>query len=326
MGSVAAPAERRQKLGKIEAARHKVRDILKTRARHRIVPIHNEDGRAVLSRFIGALFRAFLVVLLFAIPSVLLPGMGTDGKQMVALVALFAGVLTFIEYNAEFPGLIEFRDAAPYNRVRFLMLFGIVAVLSISVANAHSPGNFGSLVEAVAFLCGLALDFPYSPVRLVMLMLSDDATPEQMIAMRSAAGVAYMICVISLVFFVVLLRLADWPLRHRAFNVWINLPTFDPTAGADVVDRLDRDARVNLALGILLPFVMPAVVKFGGMGLGALDMAAPQTMVWVIAAWAFLPASLVMRGIAMGRVASMIRDRRRRGADPVAGERAYAPA
>lgn len=260
----------------------------------------------------GALVRAVLVVLLFAAPSVLLPGMGSDGKQMVALVALFAGVLTFVEYNSTYPGLIEFRDAPPYNRIRFLLLFAIVFVLSVSARNATEPDTFGSLIEAVAFLCGLALDFPYSPVRLVMLMLSDGATPEQMIAVRSAAGAAYMISAIALVFFVVMLRLAHWPARQGAFNVWVNLPTFDPTAGGDVVNRLERDARVNLALGILLPFLMPAVVKFGGMGMGTLDLASPQTLVWTIAAWAFLPASLFMRGIAMGRIAGMIRAKRRR--------------
>lgn len=269
----------------------------------------------MLSRVTGALVRAVLVVLLFAAPSVLLPGMGSDGKQMVALVALFAGVLTFVEYNASYPGLIEFRDAPPYNRVRYLMLFAIVFVLSVSARNALAPDTFGSLIEALAFLCGLALDFPYSPVRLVMLMLSEGATPEQMIAVRSAAGAAYMISAIALVFFVVMLRLADWPARQRAFNVWVNLPTFDPTAGGDVVHRLERDARVNLALGILLPFLMPAVVKFGGMGMGMLDLASPQTLVWTIAAWAFLPASLFMRGIAMGRIAGMIRDKRRRDVD-----------
>ncbi|MEZ5798513.1 MAG: hypothetical protein R3D63_14200 [Paracoccaceae bacterium] len=42
----------------------------------------------------------------------LLPGIGPDTKQMVALVALFAGALTFAEYNAVYPSLVEFRDAA----------------------------------------------------------------------------------------------------------------------------------------------------------------------------------------------------------------------
>lgn len=38
----------------------------------------------------------------------------------------------------------------------------------------------------------------------------------------------------------------------------------------------------------------------------------PQTLIWTISAWAFLPASMIMRGVAMGRVAEMIEEKRRR--------------
>lgn len=37
-----------------------------------------------------------------------------------------------------------------------------------------------------------------------------------------------------------------------------------------------------------------------------------------MAAWAFLPASLLMRGIAMGRVAAMIREKRVQNGVPAA--------
>lgn len=238
---------------------------------------------------------------------------------MVALVALFAGLLAFVEYNATYPGLVEFRDAPPYNRTRYLMLFFMLFFLSVAARNDSSPTTLGTLVEALSFLCGIALDFPYSPVRLVTLMLSD--TPVTAQAVRSAAGTAYMIALLSLGVFVLVLRFQDWPSRNGAFNVWVNLPTFDPTVGGDVVSRLERDARVNLALGFVLPFVIPAVVKLGGKGLVTFDLASPQTMVWMIAAWAFLPASLFMRGIAMARIAGMIRQKRAQegaGADGLA--------
>ena len=62
---------------------------------------------------------------------VILPGIGTDTKQIVALMAMFAGALVFMEYNAVYPSLVEFRDAPPFNRVRFLMLFGTVFCLTI---------------------------------------------------------------------------------------------------------------------------------------------------------------------------------------------------
>jgi hypothetical protein len=313
--TVAWKSERRHNLGKIKAVRHKVREIMGTKVRRRIAPASSEDRAAVLSQFTGALMRAFMVMVIIATPSVLLPGVTADGKQMVALVALFVGVLTFVEYNATYPGLIEFRDAPPYNRIRFLMLLSIVFFLSIMARSDEMPSTLARLFEALGILIGQALDFPYSPVRLLTLTLAEDSTPAHVLAVRSAAGAAYLISLVALAIFAMLLRIYDWPSTNGAFNVWINLPTFDPSAGGDIVARLERDARFNLALGFLLPFLIPAIVKLGGMGLGALDLRHAPTLVWVIAIWAFLPASLFMRGIAMTRIAGMIRNKRERGTE-----------
>jgi hypothetical protein len=297
-------------LGKIEAIRHNVRDIFGTRTRHRIASVHIEGARAVVTRLAGAAMRAFLVMVLVATPSVILPGIGTDTKQMVALVALFAGALTFAEYNAVYPSLVEFRDAPPFNRVRFLMLFTIVFVLSVICAAKDSDAAFPRLFEAVGVLVGHAMDFPYSPVRLATLMMAEGASDQQVLAVRTAAGTSYFLSLLALAFFVMIFKLRGWPGRTTAFNVWVNLPTFEPTAGGDIVDRLERDARANLAMGFLLPFLIPAVVSLASIGFQPLTLTSPQTLIWTMTAWAFLPASLVMRGIAMGRIASMIRQKR----------------
>jgi hypothetical protein len=163
----------------------------------------------------------------------------------------------------------------------------------------------------VGGVVGQAMDFPYSPVRLVTLVIGANASEEQIGIVRIAAGMSYLISLLSLSVFVILLKFYGWPSRSGAFNVWVNLPTFDPTAGGDVVDRLDRDARVNIALGFLLPFLIPAVVQVGSNGFEPLSFTSPQTLIWTMSAWAFLPASLFMRGIAMGRIADMIREKRR---------------
>lgn len=270
-----------------------------------------EEGKAVASRLAGALLRAIFVMVLIATPSVLLPGTNSDGKQMVALVALFAGMLTFVEYNATYPGLIEFRDAPPFNRVRFMILFLTVFTLTVIAKSAVEPTTLSTLLRALAVIVGQSLDFPYSPVRLAKLMMADGASEAQTLAVLMAAGVSYLISLIGLSFFVILLKLRGWPSNTGVFNVWVNLPTFDPTAGGDVVDRLERDARINLALGFLLPFLIPAVVKIGSSGFEPLSMTSPQTLIWTMTAWAFLPASLFMRGIAMGKIAGMIRDKRK---------------
>jgi hypothetical protein len=265
----------------------------------------------VVSRLSGAFVRAVLVMALLATPSILLPGVGADGKEMVALIALFGGFLTFVEYNAVYPGLVEFRNAPPFNRVRFLMLFVTIFSLTVIARGEIQPTTLTVFVQSVGGVVGQAMDFPYSPVRLVTLVVGAGASEEQIGIVRIAAGMSYLISLLSLSVFVILLKFYGWPSRSGAFNVWVNLPTFDPSAGGDVVGRLDRDARINIALGFLLPFLIPAVVKAGSTGFEPLSFTSPQTLIWTMTAWAFLPASLFMRGIAMGRIADMIREKRR---------------
>ncbi len=308
---VAARGERRHKLGKIEAACHNVQDIIGTRAWHSIRFVRAKGAGLLFSRLAGAATRAVLVMFVIATPTILLIDGRPDSQQMVALVALFAGALTLVEYNAVYPGLFEFRDAPPFNRIRFLMLFATVFCLSAIERGRVDPSTMTELIHAVGALIGLSMDFPYSPVRLATLMMASGATDAQVGAVRTAAGMAYLISLVSLAVFAIQLRLGSWPRRDRPFNVWVNLPIFDPTAGGDVVARLNRDARVNLALGFLLPFLIPAVVGVASAGFPPLELTSSQTLIWTMTAWAFLPASLFMRGIAMGRVADMIADRRR---------------
>lgn len=266
----------------------------------------------MISRLTGAVVRAMLVVLLIATPSLLLPGTSADGKQIVALIAIFGAALTIFEYASTYPGLVEFRDAPPFNRIRFVSLFATVFLLTVISRGKIEPTTLTQFVEAVGALIGFAIDFPYSPVRLVVVMLPEETSLAQVSLVRTAAGMSYLISLLTLAIFLIILRLRDWPSQNGTFNVWVNLPTFDPTAGKDVVKRLERDARFNIALGFLLPFLTPAVVKAAASLFGSVTLDNPQTLIWTVSAWAFLPASLFMRGIAMGRVAEMIAAKRRR--------------
>ena len=241
------------------------------RSKLRLTAVVSTDGwaRTWLSRATAAAVRAFLVMILIVVPSVILPGIGTDTKQVVALIALFGGALVFFEYNAVYPSLIEFRDGAPYNRIRFLMMLAIVVILSAIVADMEHSTTVSRFFHAVGLVIGASLDFPYSPVRLVSYMLDADATPAQISQVKIAAGTAYLISLFSLALFVIVLKLVGWPSTKAAFNVWVNLPTFEPTAGGDVVDRLVRDSHVNLGVGFLLPFVIPALVAVLSSGIPA---------------------------------------------------------
>jgi len=167
-------------------------------------------------------------------------------------------------------------------------------------------------VQAVGSLIGQAIDIPYSPVRLITLMLPETARAQDIDILRTAAGMAYLISLISLAVFMITLRVSNWPHNGKPFNFWVNLPMFDPTTGGDVVDRLERDSRFNIALGFMLPFLTPAIVKLASGFFGSVSVVNEMTMIWTITAWAFLPASLFMRGIAMQRVAYMITEQRAR--------------
>ncbi|MEM1232993.1 MAG: hypothetical protein AAGH70_02605 [Pseudomonadota bacterium] len=255
--------------------------------------------------------RALLVVWVISTPALLLPEVSPDATQVVALVSIFAALITFVEYASNYPSLIEFRHAPPFNRVRFISLFVTVFLLTIISRGTYQPTAITEFVTAIGTVIGHAIDFPYSPVRNMVLTLPQDAEGDLISAVRTAAGLSYLSSLVGLAAFVIIIRIFQWPGRYGTFNVWINLPTFDPTAGGDVVERLQRDARFNVALGFLLPFIIPAVLKVAAETFDPITLQAPQTLIWMMTAWAFLPASLFMRGIAMGRVAQMIEDKRR---------------
>jgi hypothetical protein len=271
-----------------------------------------EEKRVVFSRIAGAVLRAAFVVLLVATPSMLLPGTHSDTTQIVALVALIAAVFTFAEYNSDYPSLVEFRDAPPFNRIRFIALFLSVFFITLIARGKFEQTTLTLFISAVGHRLSEMIDFPYSPVRLMVLMLPQDADLDLIQSLRTAAGISYLVSIVSLASFVLALRMNQWPSRTSGFNVWTNMPTFDPTAGGDIVERLQRDGQVNIIFGFLLPFVLPAFVKLASDFIDPISLAEPHTLIWTVSAWAFLPASLLMRGIAMGRVAQLIEDKRRR--------------
>ncbi|PJI85269.1 hypothetical protein BC777_3270 [Yoonia maricola] len=256
-----------------------------------------------------------MVIILIIMPYALLPSAETDNAQIIVLVAIFGALFTIVEYSSSSPSLVEFRDAPPFNRVRFSALFATVFCLSMIFKGVDSPGVLSEYFQNSGSVIGEAIDFPYSPVRLMVIMMPDGTDPVVIQHLRDAAGLSYLVSVFSVIWFVILLRLYRWPRRAGAFNVWINLPTFDPTAGGDVVKRLQRDGRVNVILGFLLPFLVPAVVKLVAALGTPINLDNPQTLIWTVSAWAFLPASILMRGVALSRVAQMIEVQRRKAYD-----------
>jgi len=287
-------------------------DQAKTSAGQRTLSGRVKGGQEMLSRLAGAILRAALVVLLIIIPSVMLPGTGPDTAMIVAFLAILAAAFTLVEYTSIYPSLVEFRHAPPFNRIRFGALLVTVMILSLILRGQNSPDTLTQIFWLLGTRIGEAIDFPYSPVRLVVLMLPATADAAQIEHVRVAAGISYLVSILSLILFVIVLRFGGWPNNSAGFNVWVNLPTFDPTAGGDVLARLSRDSQFNLVLGFLLPFLIPALVKLAADVFDPVTLGDPHTLIWTMTAWAFLPASLLMRGLALARVAQMIGEQRRR--------------
>ena len=310
--SLERDSESRQKLGKNEAIRNKTRTQVGTTARQRIASDQVEGKWAVFSQLTSAFMRAVLVGLMVATPSLILPSIAADTAQIVVVLAILASCMTFIEYYGRYPSFIEFRFAPPFNRMRFIGLFVTVVLLSMVSRGETDPTGWTVMISRMGAALGNIIDFPFSPVRLVVLMMPEGAASAAISTVRTAAGISYTVSLIMMIVFLVLVRGFGWPVRNGAFNVWVNLPLFDPTGGGDVLQRLRRDSGLNIVLGCLLPFLIPAAIKAASDFVDPGFMSSPQTLVWTTTAWAFLPASMLMRGIAMGRIAQMIEEKRRR--------------
>jgi len=261
----------------------------------------------MIRRFFGALVRSILVMFVIMIPTFFLPT-SHNTAEVASLIAFFAALLTFFEYSSVYPSLIEFRDSPPVNRVRFGALLCIVLSLCIYLGNRENPTTASTLIASLGGIVGHTLDFQFSPIRLMIAALPEGA--DQAVAVRTAGGIVFTLAVLSMLFYIIALRLMYWPRAREKFNIWTNLPTFDPTATSDVVSRLRRDATLNIILGFLLPFLIPLSIGAASTLFGAVESQDQHSFVWLMTAWVFLPMSLFMRGVAMNRVAAMIHAKR----------------
>lgn len=261
-------------------------------------------------RAAGAALRAGSVACLVALPQVLVGHPG-GSAQLSLLVALLAAAFVFSEYLAEAPSLVEFRDARPYNRLRAaalgLTLLGGSALLRPDWAGLAPVAALRRLGELWASL----LDLPWSPVHLLGAGLPRGTPPELAGAVATLAATAYGLSLLMVLAFATALRWSRWP-GQAAFNMWVNLPQFDPTSGGDVVQRLHQNALVNVALGLMLPLIIPIVASPLEIAFDGPHLRDPAALVWVAAAWALVPASLAMRGLALHRLARLVAAHRAR--------------
>lgn len=277
----------------------------------------------------GAFLRAGLVLGVIAAPAALLPEMPDDTAQVVIILGLLAAILTFIEYSGRYPSFTEFRFAPPMNRLRFAFLAATVLAVALILRGTSDPTAIPARLQSLGtWVFGIA-DVAYAPPRLMAQALSKAGDGEVAAAgVEAVCGLAYLLSLGMIATILALVHLRGWPAGQGAFNVWINLPFFDPTAGPDVVERLRRDSAIYVLSGLLLPFFIPAALDFAAPIVQAVTLAAAgdtHALVWTVTIWSILPAGMVVRGIALSRIAGMIAEKRRRayaradGTDAAAG-------
>ena len=58
--------------------------------------------------------------------------------------------------------------------------------------------------------------------------------------------------------------------------------------------------------------MIPAAIELASAIITPISFNDPQTLIWTVAIWAFLPSSLLMRGVALSRVAGLIHVQRKK--------------
>ncbi len=261
----------------------------------------------MLSRLLGALVRAFLVVIVVAAPAFLLPNVSVASQEISLIVGGIAASFTLFEYASTHPGLIDFRFAPPYNRVRFMAFATQVISLVFLCRATEGDDAFAADVLNLADQAVAMMQFPLSPVNIAAEMIAAGEDEFFITLIKRAAALSFIITFLSLAFFAVLLWLFRWPVGRRDFNLWINLPTFEPGYGRDVERRLYRDGMINVFVGLAFLYLLPVLISRASGWFDPSVLINYQPLVWGATFWAFVAGSLVIRGAAILKVSWLVK-------------------
>ena len=261
----------------------------------------------MFKRLLGAIFRACLVVVVIAAPAFLLPNVSVSSQEISLIVGGIAAAFTLFEYASTHPGIIDFRFAPPYNRVRFVAFASQILALIFLCRATEGNDSFSQSVIDWADQSIAWLDYPLSPVNVAAEMIAVGEAEAFTLLIKRAAALSFIITFLSLAFFAMLLWLFKWPVGRKDFNLWINLPTFEPGYGRDVERRLQRDGMINILVGLGFLYVLPVSVARTS---GLFDPSVLnnyQPLVWGATFWAFVSGSLVIRGAAILKVSFLVK-------------------
>ena len=258
-------------------------------------------------RLLGAIFRALWVVVVAAIPSLLLPSASQGAVEFALIIGAIIGMFTFFEYGSSTPGFVDFRYAPPYNRFRAFTIAMQVVTITL-VCRAVELGLADSVLVNWAQQAAQMLDFEYSPVSMAIdrILLDSRFSDTTAILLVYSITTSFVVGVGMTLAFALILWVFGWPRDRENFNLWANLPTFQPYDGGSIPRRLRRDAYFNIILGIALIYALPLIPTYGVDWFTVDIFENNQVMVWATTLWVFIVTSLIARASAMLKIARIL--------------------
>jgi hypothetical protein len=259
-------------------------------------------------RLFGAIFRALWVVVVAAIPSLLLPSASQGAVEFALIIGAIIGMFTFFEYGSTTPGFVDFRYAPPYNRFRAFTIAMQVVTITL-VCRAVELGLSDSVLVDWAQQGAQMLDFKYSPVSMAIDSILSDSRFSDTTAILLVYSIttSFVVGVGMTLLFSLILWVFGWPRDRENFNLWANLPTFQPSDGTSIHKRLRRDAYFNIILGVALIYALPFIPTYGFDWLTVDIFENNQAMVWAATLWVFIATSLIARASAMLKIARILK-------------------
>lgn len=261
----------------------------------------------MLNRLIGAVFRAVVVIIIIALPSFILPGSTLNARELSLIAGGVVGAFTIFEYAAKSPGFVDFRFAPPYNRMRVAIIASELLVIAFYFRDLALGGPMVELGQQAAALVEIA----GSPVGMTLDKFADTLTPGQLDRLGTAMSLAMLLAIGLSCLFAILLWISRWPVDRAGFNLWVNMPNFEPSEVGKTERRLYRDGILNILFAPLILFSAPYVLPLVSQALGSSLLHQEQSVVWLAALWAFVPASLIIRGAAILKIRAILRQAKR---------------
>lgn len=261
----------------------------------------------MLTRLAGASVRAALVAAMIVLPAIVLPEISPNAADLAIISAAIAAAFVVFEYGFTTPSLIEFRFAAPYNRIRFALLGILLTGVAFAFRGPVEQTATTIAVSSFATTSAGIWEFTGSPL-VFFNALTRELETDGRLLLSNAAALSLSLTVLALIVFSTIIWMFHWPLRTKNFNIWINMPNFDSNIGVETQQTLRRSALISMTIGFSLPFLIPqAALTFLG-PLQPINSTNSLLLLWMIAIWCFVPAASVLRSVALYKVANLINE------------------